>query len=103
MWKIYCGANDALNYKDFEVFVDYLSSFAASYSDILLLCHIDFKDNLFIFLFYLTQMKRKEIGINKVYDARALRVIVGDKNGALHSQAVQCCYNLLNIVHRCIN
>lgn len=48
-------------------------------------------------------MKRKEIGINKVYDARALRVIVGDKNGALHGQAVQCCYNLLNIVHRCIN
>lgn len=48
-------------------------------------------------------MKRKEIGINKVYDARALRVIVGDKNGALHSQAVQSCYNLLNIVHRCID
>ncbi|CAN4089402.1 unnamed protein product [Withania somnifera] len=47
-----------------------------------------------------SKMKRKEIGINKVYDARALRVIVGDKNGALHSQAVQCCYNLLNIVHR---
>ncbi|XP_004235275.1 uncharacterized protein [Solanum lycopersicum] len=47
-----------------------------------------------------SKMKRKEIGINKVYDARALRVIVGDKNGALHSQAVQSCYNLLNIVHR---
>ncbi|CAA0838498.1 Probable GTP diphosphokinase RSH3- chloroplastic [Striga hermonthica] len=47
-----------------------------------------------------SKMKRKEVGIKKVYDARALRVIVGDKNGALHGQAVQCCYNLLNIIHR---
>ncbi|CAA2959342.1 gtp diphosphokinase rsh3, chloroplastic [Olea europaea subsp. europaea] len=47
-----------------------------------------------------SKMKRKDIGINKVYDARALRVIVGDKNGTLHGQAVQCCYNLLNIIHR---
>ncbi|KAA8533486.1 hypothetical protein F0562_031080 [Nyssa sinensis] len=46
------------------------------------------------------KMKRKDVGINKVYDARALRVIVGDKNGTLHGPAVQCCYNLLNIVHR---
>ncbi|KAI8565228.1 hypothetical protein RHMOL_Rhmol03G0243300 [Rhododendron molle] len=47
-----------------------------------------------------SKMKRKEVGIDKVYDARALRVIVGDKNGTLHGEAVQCCYNLLNIVHR---
>ncbi|XAR52094.1 hypothetical protein NMG60_11019995 [Bertholletia excelsa] len=47
-----------------------------------------------------SKMKRKDIGINKVYDARALRVIVGDKNGTLHGEAVQCCYSLLNIVHR---
>ncbi|KAG8390498.1 hypothetical protein BUALT_Bualt01G0089600 [Buddleja alternifolia] len=47
-----------------------------------------------------SKMKRKDVGIQKVYDARALRVIVGDKNGALHGQAVQCCYNLLNIIHR---
>ncbi|XP_059624957.1 uncharacterized protein LOC132268189 isoform X2 [Cornus florida] len=47
-----------------------------------------------------SKMKRKEVGINKVCDARALRVVVGDKNGTLHGQAVQCCYNLLNIVHR---
>ncbi|KAK4433196.1 putative GTP diphosphokinase RSH2, chloroplastic [Sesamum alatum] len=47
-----------------------------------------------------TKMKRKDVGIDKVYDARALRVIVGDKNGTLHGQAVQCCYNLLNIIHR---
>lgn len=45
-------------------------------------------------------MKRKEVGIDKVYDARALRVIVGDKNWTLHGEAVHCCYNLLNIVHR---
>ncbi|KZV40939.1 hypothetical protein F511_05184 [Dorcoceras hygrometricum] len=47
-----------------------------------------------------TFMKRKDVGIDKVYDARALRVIVGDKNGTLHGQAVQCCYNLLNIIHK---
>lgn len=45
-------------------------------------------------------MKRKDVAMNKVYDARALRVIVGDKNGALHGQAVKCCYNLLNIIHK---
>lgn len=45
-------------------------------------------------------MKRKDVCIDKVYDARALRVIVGDKNGALHGQAVKCCYSLLDIVHR---
>ncbi|OMP08512.1 hypothetical protein COLO4_06399 [Corchorus olitorius] len=47
-----------------------------------------------------SKMKRKDVGINKIYDARALRVVVGDKNGTLHGSAVQCCYNLLNIVHR---
>ncbi|KAE9465068.1 hypothetical protein C3L33_03010, partial [Rhododendron williamsianum] len=47
-----------------------------------------------------SKMKRKEVGIDKVYDARALRVIVGDKNWTLHGEAVHCCYNLLNIVHR---
>ncbi|XP_019195045.1 PREDICTED: uncharacterized protein LOC109188865 isoform X1 [Ipomoea nil] len=46
------------------------------------------------------KMKRKDVAIDKVYDARALRVIVGDKDGKLHGQAVQCCYNLLNILHR---
>lgn len=47
-----------------------------------------------------SKMKRKEVGIGKIYDARALRVVVGDKNGTLHGPAIQCCYNLLNIVHR---
>ncbi|KAG7981068.1 hypothetical protein I3843_05G213400 [Carya illinoinensis] len=47
-----------------------------------------------------SKMKRKDISIGKVYDARALRVVVGDKNGTLHGPAVQCCYNLLDIVHK---
>lgn len=48
----------------------------------------------------LPQMKRKDVGIEEIYDARALRVIVGDNNGTLHGQAVRGCYSLLNIVHR---
>lgn len=47
-----------------------------------------------------SKMKRKDISIDKVYDARALRVVVGDKNGTLHGPAVQCCYSLLNTVHK---
>ncbi|KAL8192699.1 hypothetical protein R6Q57_027147 [Mikania cordata] len=47
-----------------------------------------------------SKMNRKEVSIDKVYDARALRVIVGDKSGTLHGQAVRCCYSLLNIIHR---
>ncbi|KAH1223209.1 putative GTP diphosphokinase RSH3, chloroplastic [Glycine max] len=46
------------------------------------------------------KMKRKDVSIDKVYDARALRVVVGDKNGTLHGPAVRCCYSLLDIVHR---
>ncbi|KAK4256183.1 hypothetical protein QN277_009081 [Acacia crassicarpa] len=47
-----------------------------------------------------SKMKRKDVSIDKVYDARALRVVVGDKNATLRGPAVQCCYNLLEIVHR---
>lgn len=47
-----------------------------------------------------SKMKRKDVGIDKVYDARALRVVVGDKNGTLHGPAIQCCYSLLDILHR---
>ncbi|XP_061995642.1 uncharacterized protein LOC133713626 isoform X1 [Rosa rugosa] len=47
-----------------------------------------------------SKMKRKDVSINKVYDARALRVVVGDKNGTLHGPAVQCCYSLLDTVHK---
>ncbi|KAM0917027.1 hypothetical protein ACQ4PT_009772 [Festuca glaucescens] len=46
------------------------------------------------------KMKRKHVGIRQVYDARALRVIVGDKDGALHGPAVRSCYSILDIVHR---
>ncbi|WVZ74071.1 hypothetical protein U9M48_022298 [Paspalum notatum var. saurae] len=46
------------------------------------------------------KMKKKDKGIRQVYDARALRVIVGDKNGALHGPAVRSCYSILDIVHR---
>lgn len=46
------------------------------------------------------QMKRKDVGIRQVLDARALRVIVGDKNGALHGPAVRSCYSVLGIIHR---
>ncbi|XP_047326659.1 GTP pyrophosphokinase-like [Impatiens glandulifera] len=44
-----------------------------------------------------SKMKRKEVEIKKFYDARVLRLIIGDKNGTLHGQAVQSCYSLLNI------
>ncbi|CAM8976534.1 unnamed protein product [Rhodiola kirilowii] len=47
-----------------------------------------------------SKMKRKDIGIYEVYDARAMRVIVGDKNGTLHGPAIQCCYSLLDMIHR---
>ncbi|CAA6659192.1 unnamed protein product [Spirodela intermedia] len=40
------------------------------------------------------------ITIREVYDARALRVVVGDKNGRLHGPAIKSCYSLLDIVHR---
>uniref|UniRef100_A0A2N9H7I3 GTP diphosphokinase n=1 Tax=Fagus sylvatica TaxID=28930 RepID=A0A2N9H7I3_FAGSY len=49
-----------------------------------------------------SKMKRKDVSISKVYDARALRVVVGDKNGTLRGPAVQCCYSLLNILHKFI-
>ncbi|CAL9053816.1 unnamed protein product [Musa banksii] len=46
------------------------------------------------------KMKRKGVGIRKIYDARALRVIIGDKNGKLHGPAVKNCYCLLDIIHK---
>ncbi|KAL8160175.1 hypothetical protein V2J09_001712 [Rumex salicifolius] len=47
-----------------------------------------------------SKMKRKDVGISKVYDARALRIVVGDKDGTLHGAAVTCCYSILDLVHR---
>ncbi|MQL75673.1 hypothetical protein Taro_008047 [Colocasia esculenta] len=46
------------------------------------------------------KMKRKGVGIRQIYDARALRVVIGDKNGTLHRQAVKSCYSVLDIIHR---
>jgi hypothetical protein len=45
-------------------------------------------------------MRRKGVGVDQVYDARALRVVVGDGGGKLHVAAVEGCYNLLSVVHR---
>ncbi|KAH9305587.1 hypothetical protein KI387_009991, partial [Taxus chinensis] len=45
------------------------------------------------------KMQRKGVSIEHIYDARALRVIVGDGGGKMHAAAVECCYSLLNVVH----
>lgn len=46
------------------------------------------------------QMRRKGVGVDQIYDARALRVVVGDADGKLHVAAVEGCYNLLSVIHR---
>lgn len=45
------------------------------------------------------KMKRKGVELEHIYDARALRVIVGDGRGKMHAAAVGCCYSLLNVIH----
>lgn len=45
------------------------------------------------------KMRRKGVGVDQIFDARALRVIVGDGDGKLHVAAVEGCYNLLSVVH----
>ena len=45
-------------------------------------------------------MRRKRVGLGAIYDARALRVVVGDAGGELHEAAVEACYSLLGTVHR---
>ncbi|CAI5520719.1 unnamed protein product [Closterium sp. Naga37s-1] len=45
------------------------------------------------------KMRRKRVPLDKIYDARALRVVVGDANGTQHEAAVEACYNLLCVVH----
>lgn len=47
-----------------------------------------------------SKMKRKDVLVDHIYDARALRVVVGDGNGELHVPAVEGCYNVLSVVHR---
>jgi hypothetical protein len=67
---------------------------------IFLSCHLLHDGSWVTDTFLYWQMKRKHVGIRQVYDARALRVIVGDKDGALHGPAVRSCYSILDIVHR---
>eukprot|EP00850_Spirogloea_muscicola_P021226 SM000241S08515 [mRNA] locus=s241:144841:151628:+ [translate_table: standard] len=45
------------------------------------------------------KMRRKGVGLDQVYDGRALRVVVGDDGGRLHASAVEGCYSLLGVVH----
>ena len=45
-------------------------------------------------------MQRKRVPLNQVYDARALRVIVHDRNGAMCQDAVEACYDAQRVVHR---
>lgn len=47
-----------------------------------------------------SKMKRKGVSVDHLFDARALRVVVGDGNGELHVPAVEGCYNVLSVVHR---
>lgn len=45
------------------------------------------------------QMRRKGVSLAQIYDARALRVVVGDGNGLQHVAAIEGCYDLLRTVH----
>lgn len=46
------------------------------------------------------KMARKGVPLSKVYDARALRVVVEDFSGARELEAISACYKLLPAVHR---
>jgi HD domain/Region found in RelA / SpoT proteins len=46
------------------------------------------------------KMARKSVPLTKVYDARALRVVVEDFSGARELEAISACYKLLPAVHR---
>ncbi len=46
------------------------------------------------------KMARKGVPLTKVYDARALRVVVEDFSGARELEAISACYKLLPAVHR---
>lgn len=45
------------------------------------------------------KMRRKKVTLDQVFDARALRVVVGDGGGKMSESAVEGCYSLLNVVH----
>eukprot|EP00879_Flechtneria_rotunda_P005523 GHRR01005816.1.p1 GENE.GHRR01005816.1~~GHRR01005816.1.p1 ORF type:complete len:1309 (+),score=612.22 GHRR01005816.1:725-4651(+) len=46
------------------------------------------------------KMQRKSCGVEEVYDARALRVVVDDCGSKHLADAVQCCYRLVSAVHK---
>lgn len=46
------------------------------------------------------QMRRKGVSVSEVYDARALRVVVGDASGSLQELAIETCYSLLSTIHK---
>ena len=45
-------------------------------------------------------MQSKGVGIEEIYDARALRLIVDDVGGTREAAAIAACYRLLPAVHR---
>ena len=46
------------------------------------------------------KMARKNISLSEVYDVRALRVVVDDKNSQEEREAIEGCYKVLPAVHR---
>lgn len=46
------------------------------------------------------KMNRKRVPANFIWDARALRVVVNDKNGALEKEAEESCYQLVQVMLR---
>eukprot|EP00951_Prasinocladus_malaysianus_P032680 scaffold319266_cov15-Prasinocladus_malaysianus.AAC.1 len=45
-------------------------------------------------------MMKKCVGVQEIYDARALRIIVDDMGGKREAAAIAACYRLLPAVHR---
>ena len=46
------------------------------------------------------KMARKSVPLSEVYDVRALRVVVDDRQGSAEKEAIEICYKVLPVVHR---
>jgi (p)ppGpp synthase/HD superfamily hydrolase len=46
------------------------------------------------------KMARKGVPLSEVYDVRALRVVVDDRQGQNENEAIEICYKVLPVVHR---
>ncbi|KAK9787997.1 hypothetical protein WJX73_010236 [Symbiochloris irregularis] len=46
------------------------------------------------------KMQRKQVPVDHVYDARALRLVIDDQNGMMLQDAVEACYDAVRVVHR---